>query len=67
MTIVSVVGNMEPQRPGRQPPPYLKGKDIKCPFDCLFHYFTRRFEVVAHNINGHNHTVNIKPTEFDTW
>ena len=41
---------------------YLKGKDIKVPFDCLWHYYTRRFEVV-----GHNHLVNIKPKEFDGY
>ena len=24
---------------------YKKGKDIKIPFDCLWYYFTRKFEV----------------------
>jgi len=23
---------------------YKKGKDIKVPFDCLWHYYTRKFE-----------------------
>lgn len=26
---------------------YKKGKDIKVPFDCLWHYYTRRFEPVT--------------------
>jgi len=46
---------------------YLKGKDIKVPFDCLWHCMTRSFQVTARNINGHNHILNIKPKEFDTW
>jgi len=46
---------------------YKKGKDIKCPFDCLWHYYTRSYESISRNINGHNHILNIKPKEFDTW
>ncbi len=43
---------------------YAKGKDIKCPFDCLFHYFTRRFEITS-NL-GHLYQTH-KPEEFDKW
>jgi len=43
---------------------YRKGKDIKCPFDCLFHYYTRRYEMISHR---HENIVNIKPKEFDLW
>ena len=41
---------------------YLKGKDIKIPFDCLWYYMTRRFVTT-----GHNHLVNIQPQEFEKW
>ena len=44
------------------PTHYLKGKDIKVPFDCLWHCYTRKFEVT-----GYNDLVNIKPREFDAW
>jgi len=43
---------------------YMKGKDIKVPFDCLWHCMTRSFQVTAHR---HSNIVNIKPKEFDTW
>jgi len=43
---------------------YLKGKDIKIPFDCLWHCMTRSFQVTAHR---HSNIVNIKPTEFDKF
>jgi len=46
---------------------YAKGKDIKVPFDCLWHCYTRSFQATTRNINGHNHILNIKPKEFDTW
>ena len=28
---------------------YLKGKDIKVPFDCLWYYFTRKYNVTNTN------------------
>lgn len=35
---------------------YLKGKDIKVPFDCLWHYFTRRYV-----------RTDLRPEGFEKW
>ena len=49
---------------------YLKGKDIKCPFDCLWQYYTRKFEATTININEHKayhfYSKN-KPQGFEDW
>jgi len=41
---------------------YKLGESPKCRFDCLWYYFTRKFEVISHN-----DLINIKPKEFDNW
>jgi len=58
---------------------YLKGKDIKCPFDCLWHYYTRRFEPLATGTSIHVDRYHIDyatyptkymsrpPTELEKW
>jgi len=45
---------------------YKKGKDIKVPFDCLWHYYTRKFEgTIKWNDSSHYQT---KPPEgFKKW
>ena len=43
---------------------YKKGKDIKVPFDCLWHYYTRKFEVVSER--GYLYQTQ-KPEDFDKW
>jgi len=50
---------------------YKKGKDIKVPFDCLWYYYTRKFEATRSmtiydtdpNFNYWNET----PEDFDKW
>jgi hypothetical protein len=61
---------------------YLKGKDIKIPFDCLWYYYTRKFEVLTsgHSIhaNGYEYDSSFngfknrpitgnKPEGFEKW
>lgn len=59
-----------------------KEQDIKCPFDCLFHYFTRKYEVFASGNqifvdrykvdsykwwDGNKPLTDRTPEGFDTW
>jgi len=44
---------------------YKKGKDIKIPFDCLWYYFTRKFE--ANNISKIGNYEYDRPRDFDKW
>lgn len=55
---------------------YKKGKDIKVPFDCLWHCYTRKFETVikswpwAVKTEGQKVTTfypQSKPEEFEKW
>ena len=43
---------------------YLKGKDIKVPFDCLWHCYTRKFEAISIK---HRRIVSAYPEGFDKW
>jgi len=45
---------------------YKKGKDIKCPFDCLFHCMTRTVQkTMLWNDKAHYPTK--PPEDFDKW
>jgi len=56
---------------------YKKGKDIKVPFDCLWHYYTRKFEVIyspslrhrgiESNIDNTYYNYEDKPEDFNNW
>ena len=49
---------------------YLKGKDIKVPFDCLWYYMTRKFEVttkMGDDLEIYYNMHEAKPKEFDKW
>jgi len=56
---------------------YLKGKDIKVPFDCLWHYYTRKFNIFYENnphalsVDGMTAKISMKhedkPEDFEGW
>ena len=56
---------------------YKKGKDIKVPFDCLWHYYTRKFEPIyapklrrrgiESNIENTYYNYQGKPQGFEGW
>ena len=51
---------------------YKKGKDIKVPFDCLWYYYTRKFQSIITTIGTDLFHSDIsrdwdKPEDFDNW
>ena len=53
------------------PHPYPKGKDIKVPFDCLWHYYTRKFNadrrMNVYDTDPNFNYWNDKPEDFEKW
>jgi hypothetical protein len=45
---------------------YLKGKDIKVPFDCLWHCYTRSFQATSY-YKIPRVKESRKPEDFDKW
>jgi len=45
---------------------YKKGRDIKCPFDCLFHCMTRT-TIQKHTLPTYMIDDEPLPEDFDKW
>jgi hypothetical protein len=55
----------------------MKGKDIKVPFDCLWHHYTRKFEAITFHkgsvnndgyyCEGSKNSYPVRPEGFEDW
>ena len=60
--------HIEPQRPDRIPPPYLKGKDIKTQGDCLVYCFLKKYVGFMVGTQGYpQNKTNEPPEDFIKW